>query len=480
MLTPYYQDEFITLYNGDVREILPHLPAGIAQTCVTSPPYFGLRDYGTATWSGGQQDCDHVNSRGQQGPSGQRADRSFTQPVIYKNECGKCGAVRIDNQIGLEATPADFIETMVDLFGQIKRVLRSDGTVWLNLGDSYNGQGARPPNIQANGDLSYRAGGLGMNVAGLKPKDLMMMPHRVAIALQDAGWWVRQDIVWQKPNPMPESVADRCTKAHEYIFHLAASERYFFDAEAIKEPSAPPTGGRQRAALNGNGKYIGADFKDYHDGRTGRHQEYQPLTRNKRSVWSIATQPFPEAHFATFPSELPETCIKAGSSEKGQCCSCGKPFERIVEKTGGTTGKGWHDHSNDLQCGQRGGTAVRAGLEDYKVETVGWKPSGRDRSFNWSRNGLEGSGSTLDGNIPQKRTAGWESCCDGSSIEPQTVLEPFAGAGTTLIVAKVLGRRAIGIELNPEYCEMIVRRIKAETELPLFDSTPAAEGEEEI
>ncbi|WP_146009912.1 DNA-methyltransferase [Janthinobacterium sp. ROICE36] len=311
------------------------MAADSVHCCVTSPPYWGLRDYG------------------------------------------------VDGQIGLEASPAEFIAVMVDVLEEMRCVLRPDGTCWINMGDSYAtaaGRVGNHPGGGAQGQVwrgvregheekqAYSVGTRGtgtltqpnrMPRQGLKPKDLVMMPYRLAIALQDAGWWVRQDIVWSKPNPMPESVRDRCTKSHEYLFLLSENEKYFYDAEAIKEPAAGardhprnsfgtkdydvPGQKPQKRTARGVGFGHGTDADARQRGRVmacskddGRDEEglrtaarmgggtgfredpaVRPDMRNKRSVWTMATHSFAEAHFATFPPELPENCIRAGCPPGG-------------------------------------------------------------------------------------------------------------------------------------------------------------------
>jgi len=250
------------IYQGDVIEQLKKIGDESVRCVVTSPPYWGLRDYGN------------------------------------------------DGQLGLEETPEEYVENMVEVFQEVKRVLKDDGTVWLNLGDSYNGSGG------AGGD--YNKGGLkeGQPKYGrkftnnLKPKDLVGIPWRVAFALQSDGWYLRQDIIWHKPNPMPESVTDRCTKAHEYIFLLTKNSKYYYNAEAIQEPATQNRWGGKNPINTNKSKDINNQF----NGLT-RERDMMPEKRNKRSVWTVNTKPYKEAHFAVFPPKIPELCIKAGSKE---------------------------------------------------------------------------------------------------------------------------------------------------------------------
>ena len=324
---------------GDALTVMRSMPANHFHCVVTSPPYFGLRDYGTAQWQGGNAECGHqkgtlVSQRSSLRNDGREhvgpydGEKTVTAGMPYRDLCGICGATRIDSQIGLEATPEAYVAELVAVFSEVRRVLRDDGTVWLNLGDSYasdtkggnnNGEGkstitsgARPHVREAYNNGKGRTARKINH--GLKPKDLIGIPWRVAFALQADGWYLRQDIIWSKPNPMPESVTDRCTKAHEYLFLLAKSARYHFDAEAIAEPANYPDNPRN---TNG-GKYANASMDDPkmriygNASRIGASE-----TRNKRSVWKVATQPFSEAHFATFPPALIEPCIKAGCPKDG-------------------------------------------------------------------------------------------------------------------------------------------------------------------
>jgi DNA modification methylase len=296
----------VRILQGDCRDVLKTLPDESVHCVVTSPPYWGLRDYG------------------------------------------------ISGQIGLEDSPYAFVDTLRDVFSEARRVLRSDGTLWLNLGDSYSGSGkggnpdggkqATNKGSQSIGTLYGKTGETARQAAvtnvsrrlcaehGFPPKQLMGMPWRVALALQEAGWWLRQDIIWSKPNPMPESVLDRCTKAHEYIFLLAKSERYYFDAEAIAEPSItgdprkPYAPGQVDARGDGHDRNGGAVRESVKRGgfnaKPGTPEGREPFRaiqdmRNKRSVWTVTTKAFAEAHFATFPPDLIEPCILAGCPEGG-------------------------------------------------------------------------------------------------------------------------------------------------------------------
>ena len=469
---------------GDVRAGLAELADQSVQCVVTSPPYWGLRDYGTASWEGGDAGCDHQppDEAGQTNkPSaGQRVHAGrFAEP-----RCHKCGARRIDSQIGLEPTLAEYVATMVAVFREVRRVLRADGTVWLNLGDGYYAGGweCHRRNQIGSGsmDPGERASGIAKNIDGLKAKDLIGIPWRVALALQadgaaspatmavvarvraallvdfecweavpdktraaiegldrewaDAqrgGWWLRAEIIWSKPNPMPESVTDRPTRAHEQVFLLTRSARYFYDAEAVRE--AAEYGYREHSSrwVSGTGNADG--HRSGGGSVTGRNPE---SGRNKRTVWTIPTQAYPEAHFATFPEKLVEPCIRAGTSAKGCCPKCGTPWRRVVERTVHSEGRG-RDHiaGGDRVAGQGWEGAPRASLE---CRTIGWQ-------------------------LGCKCDAGEH----GKPAEPVrcTVLDPFFGSGTVGVVALTCGQRCIGIELQPEYVAQAVRRISRGSEL---------------
>src|SRR5690554_1460050 len=295
------------IIQGDVIEALRSLPEGFIHTCVTSPPYWGLRDYG------------------------------------------------VPGQIGLEPTPEEYVEKMVEVFREVRRVLRDDGTLWLNLGDSYANS-----NTDGNRRMSLKS------TKGLKPKNLVGIPWRVAFALQADGWYLRSDIIWHKPNAMPESVKDRPTKAHEYIFLLSKSPRYYYDADAIREDAI------YQEKRNGRvGAYQNRAIFHKGDGTTPTGAATRDLSkRNKRTVWTVSTKPFKGAHFAVFPPDLIEPCILAGSPEKA-CPHCGAPWRREVERE--------PQFKTRLDAiGRRTGKALDSdyrGIGCYRAKFEGWKPT---------------------------------------------------------------------------------------------------------
>jgi len=319
------------LLQGHVIDILKSLPDNSVQCVITSPPYWGLRDYKVepVIWNENKE-CTHIWKETQ--PRRERHETDVVDSgsiqatnvgsncdLMPQQICSLCSAWR--GSLGLEPTPELFVKHIVDIFREVKRVLRDDGTVWLNLGDSYNGSGG------SGGD--YNCGGLkegqpkypGRNVGNLKPKDLVGIPWMVAFALRADGWYLRQDIIWHKPNPMPESVTDRCTKAHEYLFLLTKKPKYYYDADAIAEPisgsyaSDKRPHGILRHRFYENSKYVKAEMIAAGVGEfpTDERATY----RNKHSVWTIPTQPYPEAHFATFPEKLVEPCVRAGCPKGG-------------------------------------------------------------------------------------------------------------------------------------------------------------------
>ena len=392
------------ILQGDCIEVMRGMEPESVHMCVTSPPYWGLRSYG------------------------------------------------VEGAYGLEPTLDEYIERMVEVFREVRRVLRKDGTLWLNLGDAYAGSGK---GLNGDGSHSVGSGKQQTNVGtltappsgttGLKPKDLIGLPWRVASALQADGWWLRSDIVWHKPNPMPESVTDRPTRAHEYVFLLTKSARYFYDADAIREAQSETTLERFKdGRLHSTYKKIGGSARQKPDFTDSIPLGVMPDSkRNARTVWSIATQGFPGAHFATFPEKLVEPCILAGTSERGVCSECGAPWERVVEQ------------SRTFESGSgRSGNAI----------------SGK----NGSR--VQGGGETGDvrrGPVVHTSTIGWQPTCGhDSDLAADVVLDPFCGSGTTGVVALQHGRSFIGIELNPEYVELARKRIIDDA--PLLNSTSDA------
>ncbi len=337
-------------------------------------------------------------------------------------------------EIGLEQTPEEYVSELVNVFREVKRVLRNDGTLWLNLGDSYAGGAKKGENEGAKQKTSKGAtwgdndklATLKSHIAGLKNKDLIGIPWRVAFALQADGWYLRQDIIWQKFNPMPESVRDRCTKSHEYIFLLSKSGKYYFDNEAIKEDSI--TCDPRRPYMSQGAKELDGR-ESWHSGEPRAHGDFSK--RNKRSVWQVNTKPYKGAHFATFPPALVEPCIKAGTSEYGVCSVCGAPYVRIIEKNKKPTGRS----SGDI----------------YTVN-----------AYSTPQSRVWGKKKNLGGDLIPCITIGWKpSCACNSDTVPATVLDPFGGSGTVGEVCNQLNRNAILIELNPEYKPLIIERINS-------------------
>lgn len=277
------------IHIGDTLDVLRTLPPNRYQCCITSPPYYGLRDYDTARWEGGDAKCDHkpptdwlYHNFNRMGGVGANSQAASAVSRWYKPDgrC-RCGARRVDRQMGAEASPDEYIENMVEVFREVHRVLRPDGTLWLNIGDSY-----------------------------WKNKSLIGIPWRLALALQADGWWLRSDVIWHKPNPMPESVTDRPTKSHEYVFMMTKSADYVFHQEAVKERGVIPA---LTMAAKGSVERLGVPGVN---ARPPEYKEYDGY-RNIRDVWTITTEPYEEAHFATMPTRLAELCVLASTSKGG-------------------------------------------------------------------------------------------------------------------------------------------------------------------
>ncbi len=297
-----------------------------AQTCVTSPPYYGLRDYGTAKWEGGDDDCEHSISMPTKWNDPKRGTSVLRPETAHRGgsstHCHKCGATRIDSQLGLEETPEQYIDAMVEVFRCVWDVLEDDGTLWLNIGDSYcnsNGFARASPEYQREGRNNMPANDRKLDKlheTGLKTKDLIGIPWMLAFALRADGWYLRQDIIWHKPNPMPESVQDRCTKAHEYIFLMSKSQKYHYDADAIKEEVKEVSITRAKSAWNPTKLNVGLDGAKNESFET-MGDRWVKEKANKRSVWTVTTKAYEGAHFAVFPQDLIEPCILAGAPVGG-------------------------------------------------------------------------------------------------------------------------------------------------------------------
>lgn len=376
-------------YVGDCLDLLAQMPDRSVHCCVTSPPYYALRSY---------LPDDH--------------------PAKAK-------------EIGSEPTLDAFLATMVAVFRAVWRVLRDDGTLWLNIGDSYSSGGMSDPSPSSTLEGGKDGDGYAVTrKSDPPPKNLLMVPARVALALQADGWILRSDIIWSKPNPMPESCRDRPTNAHEHVFLFAKRPRYFYDGDAVREAhTAPPRAPGGFLPDKAVGPQDRGGASQWERRRT-TEESYHPAGRNLRNVWTIPTQAVKFKHYATFPEKLVEPCIKAGTSQEGVCVECGAPWERVVEidDHAGALGKSWHDHKDDEFRGQRGVLGVER--------------------------------------MPHRTTTGWRPTCGcDAGTKPALVLDPFMGSGTVARVCERLGREWIGFDLderNREMCELRLRRVQKE------------------
>lgn len=386
---------------GDVLDRLREMPSELVHCVVTSPPYFGLRSYG------------------------------------------------VEGQMGLEATPEIFVGKMVEVFREVRRVLRSDGQLWLNLGDSYaggaGGRGDIGNIINGSSTRTQPVGDMRLHnpvPQGLKAKDLMMIPARLALALQADGWWIRSEITWCKRAPMPESVRDRPTSATEKIYLLTKSSTYYFDSDAVRVKAIEGTDlGLLRGKTFSDDPGVSWHAKSIRDRQAAGvdSRTAGSGTRNMWNYWLLSPDPYAEAHFATFPREIPRRAILAGTSERGVCGACGAPHRRVVER-----GELVPDNPDDVN-GTMGGRYAED-LAGFSNRTNDIKPRHHYEQIH----------------------KGWQpTCpCDAPTV-PATVLDCFSGAGTTGLVAVQLGRRYIGLELNQEYIDMSLKRIHREG-APLF------------
>lgn len=455
------------IIQGNCLSVLPTLPKNSVQCVVTSPPYFNLRSYSTVQWIGGDPNCDHVANPNATKVFGNpkfnenRPSREATKlPGYHTETCPKCGAKMIDGQIGNENTLDAYIENLVMVFRGMRDVLHDSGIVFLNLGDSYTGSGK---GIMGDGTIvggekqKTNRGTMTGNIKkqklsnGLKPKDLMFVPFRVAMALQEDGWWVRSIIPWIKINPIPGSQDDRPTVSTEYVFLLSKSQRYFFDMEAVKRPTADSSIARAKRAVGENKYYEGAPGqkaqalsqpREYGEGEIGtvrslRESDFffdslQSILDGEQGLlcdedplaFVLSTGGYRGSHYATMPQRLAEICVLAGTSEVGECPHCGSPWRRIIDhQTASTKQKpGYTKNCTKRNDGERPGS-----FTDHKFITLGWK----------------------------------QTCsCPEHEPVPQTVLDPFSGVGTTGLVALKNRRRYVGIELSQDYIDQTWKRFE--------------------
>lgn len=439
---------------GHVLDKLAELPERSVHMVWTSPPYWGLRSYGTEpqVW-GGEKGCAHEwgdslpPRPGRGNKPGDYSMSSLTNPKRQDELprpthagcfCVRCTAWRGEH--GLEPSFDLWLAHEVEIFRAVRRVLRDDGTVWINVGDAYasSPNGISAAETKAKGDdRAFRDRPIDTTGGQFKPKDRILMPARLAVALHEDGWWLRDEIVWSKANPMPSSVRDRTTPAHEMIYMLSKKGRYFYDRMTIAEPIAESsharydqetlneqTGGFKQEAYENN-SLVGQRAKSRRPAEILKALADGDRTRNKRSVWHMALEPFVGAHFATAPTGIVRPCILAGTSAKGVCPHCGAPWVRVTEVEYKNPGNRSTNGPRSLaQRHQTAGFPVRLERRDT---TTGWQPTC--------------------------------ACADNEPV-PATVLDPFGGAGTTALVAQDLGRVAILIELNPEYAEIARSRLR--------------------
>lgn len=464
-----------TFIQGHVLDVLKGSPDGMFQCAVTSPPYYGLRKYAgdqDIVW-GGDSSCRHVfddvvvREPNASGGLGYKQDTvrgshhtDYGNRVRVSGQCTICGAWR--GGLGAEPTTELYIQHLVEVFREVRRVLRADGVFWLNIGDSYGCDGGTQ--VLQTIDASHGLAGTRLRTPTVRSLDKCLIPQRLAIALQEDGWYLRQDNIWAKSNCMPSSVNGwrweqrngssglrigswRPTTSHEYVFMLTKTDNYFCDKYAVTEPLSPATLPRTLRAVSVSHKNVnGAPGQTPHSLAAPRsngdgYSSIDPSGRNLWSVWSFPTEPYSGGHFACFPSRLPEICVKASTSEKGHCPVCGKPWVRVISKgeplsewkkqcgadsSGSYNGQSQKDYSD---AGAQDASATKARILAGMVErkTVAWRPSC--------------------------------SCQPTQSPVPALVLDPFGGAGTTALVCAKLGRDSVSIDISAEYIELAKNRL---------------------
>jgi DNA modification methylase len=456
-MVPYYTSPSgdVTLYQGDAIAVLRALPAGSVHTCCTSPPYWNLRDYQTGGWEGGDPECAHKARDKSRGVTSDARLGYVRESETYRAVCGKCGARRVDAQIGLEESPEAYVAALVAVFREVKRVLHPTGTCWINLGDGYGNErswggksGAKNAGSDAGGYPRHKVG------PGLGNKQLLMMPSRVAIALQEDGWLLRSMIPYLKRSAMPESVSDRPTTATEYVFLLAKSERYFYDSTAVQVGSSENTHSRGSKKSPPKSLIHGDPSAHVRNNRSFMEATWGPVSaRNRRNAdwWfdslrailagatglladedgaplALPVNPaaYPGAHFATFAPKLVEPMVLASTSAAGCCPRCLAPYTRVVERTGAPAA------------------------------------SHKGSYFDRGKTGVNGNGRVQSGERCERVATGWRAgcgCAEAGDAIPAVVLDPFAGACTTGLVARKHGRHFIGIDLSAAYLDLARERL---------------------
>ena len=454
-MSVYFERPGIAVHCGDVRAVCRALPANFVQTVVTSPPYWGLRDYGVppSIW-GGDPDCKHRFkptrlAKGGGSTSSFRRDRKagLKRGTVQPGFC-RCGAWK--GCYGLEPTPELFVEHTVEIFREVRRVLRDDGTLWLNLGDSYANDakgyrgGRGSSTLTGDGNYQHEASppelqkGWRQSLNGLKRKDLIGIPWMVAFALRADGWNLRSDVVWSKRNTTPQSVRDRPTSAHEHIFLLSKKPKYFYDVVGSSEVAT--------GEAPGNRKHKAAEAYEAGDRLLRRAAGFTAMSgyaqRQMRSVWSMSSAPYKGAHFAAFPPELVRRCLSAGVNEFGCCAACGSPWRRIVERVRMPTRTGKASKVNAIVLDPNSPYA------EHRGKIAGNRDPKR--------------------HVTLKITKGWErTCkCEAAAIEPCRVFDPFHGAGTTMCVAQRLGLEYVGAEIKPDYVDQSIVRLETPIVFP--------------
>lgn len=468
---------------GDVREVCQKMPAGVVRCVCTSPPYWGLRDYGLppSVW-GGDPICEHEWGEKQRPGNYNWAEKIKADGQLDRGHqkkanatrsqfCVKCGAWL--GCLGLEPTPELFIAHLVDVFREVRRVMRPDATLWINIGDTFSGswgnygggaRGAGKQRLIKHGSQVHNPAWDGLEDyrppasfkhPTIKPKDLVGIPWMLAFAMRTDGWWLRSEVIWSKPNCMTESVTDRPTRAHEHVFLFTPSAQYFYDSFASREACASGPSDIKKM-LEGKPR-IGGKYKHLEDSKSkasaatniGQKRSVgSPDGRNMRSVWRIASEPLRDEHFAAYPTALVRRPLIAGTSSQGCCSQCGAPIRRLLEKNRRPTRPG---EKSKLNREDKNSPMHRSRDPQHEREA-----DGKDRT-----DGLKHGNRDPERHITEMVSVGWEPTCNCEAAPiPCLVMDPFNGSGTTGLVAKYLGLRYVGIELNPDYAEMAVRRIR--------------------